>query len=183
MGVDPANGAVLACQRDGSSSTTVIPWMTQQGIWGIPQTITGQVTDAATIRNATAFSLLVSGTHTANQYEGGNGSGTSSWACTPWMDAGLSGIRKLLKRIKITGKAATVKVYTTAPGASVSAIDSAGTNAVLSAGIDSAITGPSLQVQTNLPNAELYAIQVNGTGATGNCEQIIVAGIPNLITK
>lgn len=183
MAVDPANAAVLVCQRNGSSSTTVIPWMTQQGIWGIPQAISGQITDGATVGNMVAFSVLASSVHTAYQYEGGNGSSTSSWACTPWMDAGLAGIRKVLKRLKITGKAATVKVYRTAPGASAPAIDSSGTNAVLSASIDSAITGPSLQIQTNLQNAELYAIQVNGTGATGNCEQIIVAGIPNLISK
>ena len=181
LAVNATNGAVLAMNYDGTTNTTVIPWMLQQNQWGPPQTITGRVTDACSVSNLTELIIYDGVNYRANHYEGGNGSSTSAYVVTPLTDGGADGIRKHIKRLKFTGRANTLRVYRVRPGETVPDVTSTGA-AVASFTLTNT-TAAEAQIQTNIQDCQLYAVRIDSTGADASISETIVAGMVNRITR
>lgn len=181
MAIDPANAAVLACYNNGSY-TTILPFMLQQDQWSLPQLdIVGLVTDAAAVSNKCNFTYSVAGNYRAYLFESGTGTGIERYVAWPWIDK--NGTRQILKRIKVTGDADSLYIYTIQPGVAVPTI---------SAGAGSATAGPyslggtlqmSTMVQTNVQNAQAFAIQLNSDDADAEITEVGVFGLINPIWK
>lgn len=178
MAIDPANGAVLAIYNDGTNSK-IVPFMLQQQVWGLPQTVTGQVKSAATVGNSCYFINLVSSNFRVYTHEGGTGSGTTSYVVWPFIEQ--DGIRQIIKRIKVTCDATTLYVYTLAPGASVPDVTNTTAATVSVALTDTLVQEP--QIQTNLPNAQSWTIRIDSTGATAEITELNVFGMLNRIGR
>ena len=180
MGLDPANGAVLAMHySSGTGITTVIPYMLQQGVWGLPQEITGQVTSAATVSNGCEL-IIKSGTdYTVYQYEGGNGSSTAAYVAWPFIDK--DGWRQVIKDIKATLKANTLYVFKADPGVAIPDITNTA-NAAVSFTLTNTLLHETL-IQTNVPNAQSFSIRVDSTGSSAVITEVVVSGLINKIRR
>ena len=180
MGLDPANGAVLAMHySSGTGITTVIPYMLQQGVWGLPQEITGQVTSAATVSNGCEL-IIKSGTdYTVYQYEGGNGSSTAAYVAWPFIDK--DGWRQVIKDIKATLKANTLYVFKADPGVAIPDITNTA-NAAVSFTLTNTLLHETL-LQTNVQNAQSFSIRVDSTGSSAVITEVVVSGLINKIRR
>jgi hypothetical protein len=99
---------------DGTSTTTVIPFMLQQGVWGLPIEISGQVTSATTVNNTCELIIKSGSEFTVYQWEGGTGESTSSYVAFPFIDK--DGLRQTIKALKFTGSANLISVFKAEPG-------------------------------------------------------------------
>lgn len=178
MAIDPANGAVLAIYNDGTNSK-IVPFMLQQQVWGLPQTVTGQVKSAATVGNFCYFINLVSSNFRVYTHEGDTGASTQSYVVWPFIEQ--DGIRQIIKRIKATCDATTLYVYTLAPGASVPDVTNTGAATVSVSLTDTLVQEP--QIQTSLPNAQSWTIRIDSSGATAEITEINVFGLFNRIGR
>jgi len=181
---DPASGALLAMYwqpTPGARTTTVLPFLMQQGIWSFPHEISNQVVDAAVVNNNCELIVYDGTNYRAFRFENGNGSTTEAYCAWPFIDPPIDSLRKVIKRLKFTGKANTLRLYVAQPGQAAPVNTSTGT-ATVSHTLDS-INGHHLQVQTNIPNAQSYSVRVDSTGADANFSQCDVWGYPNLISR
>jgi len=187
LAVDPANAAVLAMRRDGSSATTVIPYMFQQATWGPPQSFSqvspsgsGQVFSAATVQNSVEMIVYNGTNYRRQQFEGGNGSGTAAYVVTSPTDK--DGLRQVIKFIKFTGQANTLYVYAGKPGAAFPDVTSTG---AASAGpfTLTGTLGHETVIRTNVPDAQSFCVRVDSSGASANVSEIGVFGLINQITR
>lgn len=107
VAVDTKNEAVLYCNYDGSSTTTVIPYLVQMGIWNPPFTFTGQVTDYAVVNGTTYLIVLTGGNYRVYTWEGGTG------AAAPYIATQFYATpdRAKIKGIVFTGNADTMRFY------------------------------------------------------------------------
>lgn len=179
MGLDPANGAVLVMHWNGVDSTTVIPYMLQQGVWGLPLTVSGRVTSAATINNSCEVIIKSGGTYNIYQWEGGTGTNASSYVVFPFIER--DGIRQTIKALKFTGNADTLYVYTAQPGYPIPDVTDTSQAAVALPLVD------VLQHQnvafTNIPNAQSFTVRVDSAGGAGLVTEVVVSGIVNGIQR
>lgn len=180
MAVDPTNGAVLAIHNDGSN-TTIIPFMLQQGVWSLPQSLTGRVKDAATVSGVCDLIVYDGTNFRAYQYEGGNGSGIDKYAAWPWMDAPADGFRKIVKRAKVTADADTLYLYAAQPGAAVPDVTSTGA-AAASYALSGSIR-PEALVQTNIQNAQMYSARLDSNDSDAEIVEIALWGLVNGIGR
>ena len=179
MGLDPANGAVLAMHYDGSTTTTVIPYMLQQGVWGLPQTVTGQVVSTATVSNGCEL-IIKSGTdYTVYQWEGGNGAATSAYAAWPFMEA--DGLRQIIKGVKWTGKANTMYIFTATPGVAIPDVTNTA-NAAVTLTLTNTLEHENM-LFTNLQNAQSWCVRVDSTGNSAVITEAVVVGLINKIQR
>lgn len=178
MGVDPANGAVLVMHWNGTK-TTVIPYMLQQGVWGLPQELDYQVLSTATIANSCELIIKNGANLLPYQYEGGTGESTQAYAAWPFIDK--DGLRQIIKAIKFTGKANNLRVYTATPGVAVPDVTStaaATVNLTLSN-----ILEHETVLFTNIPNAQSFSVRVDSTGNTAVLTEVVVTGLINRIQR
>lgn len=178
MAVAPAEGAVLVIHNDGTN-TTIIPYMLQLGAWSLPQSLSGRVKDAATVANTCNFIVYDGTNFRAYRFEGGTGSGISKYACWPFLDK--DGVRQVLKRFKFVGDADTLYVYVITPGGSVPDVTSTGA-ALASYTLTGSLTMAE-QVQTNIQNAQGYAIRVDSDDADSEIVECGVWGLLNRIGR
>lgn len=178
MAVAPAEGAVLAVHNDGSN-TTLIPYMLQLGAWSLPQALTGRVKDAATVANTCDFIVYDGTNFRAYQFEGGSGSGIAKYVCWPFLDR--EGIRQTLKRFKFIGDADTLYVYVITPGGSVPDVTNTGA-ALASYTLIGSLTMAE-QIQTNVQNAQGYAIRIDSDDSDSEIVECGVWGLLNPIGR
>jgi hypothetical protein len=181
MALDPANAAVLAMYNNGSYTTT-IPFMLQQNQWSLPQLdANGLAKCSASVANRCYMTLLVGSNYRVYQFEGGNGTGLSRYATWPFIDK--DGLRQVLKRIKVTGDVDSLYIYAIVPGVAVPSV---------SEGAGGATAGPyalggslrmSTMIQTNVPNAQAFAIQLNSDDADAEITEVGVFGFINQIWR
>lgn len=181
MAIDPTNQAVLAMLNNGFT-TTIIPYMLQSGFWSLPQLeVAGAVLSAATAANQCNLILNLSPNYRAYQYEGGDGTGISKFATWPFIDK--DGARMVVKRMKVVGDADSLYVYAIQPGGDVPEI---------SAGAGGTVAGPyalsgtlqmSTMIQSNVQNAQAFAVQLNSDDSDAEITEVGVFGLINPIWK
>lgn len=180
MGLDPANGGVLAMHYDGSTTTNVLPYMLQQGVWGLPQTITGQVVSAATVANSCEL-VIKSGTdYTVNQFEGGNGSSTAAYVAWPFIEA--DGLRQIVKALKLTGKANSLYIFKGEPGVAIPDVTNTGVATVGPITLTNTLQHENV-IFTNVQNCQSFSVRVDSTGATAMISEVVVTGLINKIQR
>lgn len=179
MGVDPTNGAILVMHYDGVSTTTVIPYMLQQGVWGLPIHITGQVTSATTVNNSCETIVKSGADYQVYQWEGGTGTNTSSYVAFPFMDK--DGLRQTIKSLKFTGNADTIYVYKAEPGIAVPDVTQTG-NAVVALPLDCELMHQNV-LFTNVPNAQSFSVRVDSYGSAAVITEVVVSGIINAVQR
>lgn len=182
MAIDPANAAVLACYNNGSY-TTILPFMLQQNQWSLPQLdANGTVIDATAVSNNCNFSYDIgSAVYRAYSYETGAGTGISRFATWPWIDK--DGARMVVKRLKVTGDADSLYIYAIQPGDAIPAISAGGGTATAGPYTLSGTLQMSMMVQSNVQNAQAFAIQLNSDDADAEITEVGVFGLINPIWK
>lgn len=180
MGLDPSNGAVLIMHYDGSTYTTVIPYMLQQGVWGLPIQVTGQVVSAATVSNTCEMIIKNGANFQVYQWEGGTGTGTVSFVAFPFMDK--DGLRQTIKTLKFTGAADNLYIFKAEPGIAIPDVTD-----ITKAAVSLPLAGCSIQHQnilyTNIPNAQSFSVRVDSTGGTAVVTEVVVSGVMNGIQR
>ena len=179
MGLDPANGAVLAMHYDGTSTTTVIPYMLQQGVWGLPIQISGQVTSAATVNNSCEIVIKSGANYQVYQWEGASGADTQSYVAFPFLDK--DGLRQTIKAIKFTGNADMLYIFKAEPGIPIPDVTD------VSKAIAALPLADTLQHQniiyTNVPNAQSFSVRVDSAGNGALITEVVVAGVINGVMR
>lgn len=179
MGLDPANGAVLVMHYDGTSTTTVVPYMLQQGVWGLPILVSGQITSTATVNNSCELIIKSGANFRVNQWEGGTGSTTSSYVAFPFIDK--DGIRQVIKSLKFTGNADMIYVFKAEPGIPIPDVTDV-TKAAVALPLSCGLLHQNV-VFTNIPNAQTFSIRVDSAGNTAVVTEVVVNGIVNGIQR
>lgn len=179
MGVDPANGAVLVMHYDGVSTTTVIPFMLQQGVWGLPVEITGQVTSAATVNNSCEIIIKSGSDYQVYQWEGGTGGTTTSYVAFPFIDK--DGLRQTIKSLKFTGNADMLYIFKAEPGIAVPDVTDV-SKATVALPLSCELQHQNV-VFTNVPNAQSFSVRVDSYGAAALVTEVVVSGLINGIQR
>ena len=179
MGVDPANGAVLVMHYDGVSTTTVIPFMLQQGVWGLPVEITGQVTSAATVNNSCEIIIKSGADYQVYQWEGGTGGTTTSYVAFPFIDK--DGLRQTIKSLKFTGNADMLYIFKAEPGIAVPDVTDV-SKATVALPLSCELQHQNV-VFTNVPNAQSFSVRVDSYGAAALVTEVVVSGLINGIQR
>lgn len=179
MGLDPANGAVLAMHYDGTSTTTVIPYMLQQGVWGLPIEVSGQVTSAATVNNACEIVIKSGANLQVYQWEGGTGENTQSYVAFPFIDK--DGLRQTIKAVKFTGNADMLYIFKAEPGIPIPDVTNE-SNAVAALPLADSLQHQNI-IFTNVPNAQSFSIRVDSSGNTALITEVVAVGLINGVQR
>ena len=179
MGLDPANGAVLAMHYDGTSTTTVIPYMLQQGVWGLPIEVSGQVTSAATVNNACEIVIKSGANLQVYQWEGGTGESTQSYVAFPFIDK--DGLRQTIKAVKFTGNADMLYIFKAEPGIPIPDVTNE-SNAVAALPLADSLQHQNI-IFTNVPNAQSFSIRVDSSGNTALITEVVAVGLINGVQR
>lgn len=179
MGLDPANGAVLAMHYDGTSTTTVIPYMLQQGVWGLPIQVAGQVTSAATVNNACEIVIKSGANYQVYQWEGGTGESIQSYVAFPFIDK--DGLRQTIKAVKFTGNADMLYIFKAEPGIPIPDVTDE-SNAVAALPLADSLQHQNI-IFTNVPNAQSFSIRVDSSGNTALITEVVAVGLINGVQR
>lgn len=172
VAIDTKNEAVLYCHYDGSSTTTVIPYNVQLGIWNPPFRFSGQVTDYAVVNGTTYLMVLTGGNYRAYTWEGGTG------AANPYIASQFHSAadRYKLKGIVFTGNATTCYVYAIQPGDTGDPDVTSTAGAADSFLIQSVSLYRSLkEIKFNSVAARAFALRIDFTlsGTSGKLDQLV----------
>lgn len=83
--VDPKNEAILYAHYDGSTNTTVIPYMEQLLVWGPPLTVGGQIVDWAIVSGVLYIVVLSGGNYRVQEWEAGNTGVANTFIATQYL--------------------------------------------------------------------------------------------------
>jgi hypothetical protein len=173
VAVDPENEAVLYIYDDGST-TTVIPFMAQMGVWSAPLNFSARILDTQVVNGVLYVTYLSGGNIRVNQWEGGTGIGGTRYVASQFYDTNAL-MRNRIKGLLVTGKAGTLYVFAATPGAAVPDVTDTG-QAVASFPLsDTDITEP--EIFTNI-HARAAAIRVDFASNDGRLESVIARGTP-----
>lgn len=172
VAVDTKNEAVLYCHYDGSSTTTVIPYLVQLGVWNPPFRFSGQVTDYAVVNGTTYLTVLTGGNYRVYTWEGGTG------AAAPYIASQFHSAADLakLKGIVFTGNATIMRLYAVGPGQTGDPDVTNTAEAVDSYLIQNVSLYLSLpEVKFNSPPYRTFAFRVEFTlsGLSGKLDQLV----------
>ncbi len=181
MSLSPNDGAVLAMHNNGTD-TTILPFMLQQGVWSLPYPVAGRVKDAQVASNNCDMIVYDGTNFRVWRFEAGNGAGIARYACWPFLDVPVDGLRKVLKQFKVIGLATSLYVYVIQPGENAPDVTTPG---VASAGPYTLETILGMQgiIRVNIPHAQGFAIRIDHTGGGAEISEISVYGLVNAITK
>jgi len=174
VAVDPENEAVLFCYDNGTS-TVIIPFMPQLGVWGPPHNLPARLFDAQIV-NGTLYVTLSNGANVrVNQWEGGTGTpGSEMYVASQYYDASLLN-RNRLKNLKASGKINTISVFAALPGAAVPDVRNLGQAAAIFPFSNFDSLEPELF--TNI-HGNAFAFRVDFSDNSGRFEKMIARGTP-----
>lgn len=160
LAADPRNEAVLYCHYDGSSTTTVIPYLVNLGIWGVPHQVTGQVVDSTIVNGLAYLVVIVSSNYRVYGWEQGTaGSASTPYVATQFLDAGSVLSRKAVKSIGVSGKVSYVRAYRIAPGGTYPDLTSTG--AATASFTMSSSEKTEKEIRTHIPDCRAVAVRVD----------------------
>ena len=173
LAVDPKNNAVLYI-HDNGTTTEVIPWMAQQGVWGAPLTFSDRIIDTQVVNGTLYLIYLSAGSYHVNEWEGGAGAGNSPYVATQYLDPNQLKSNRL-KRITPVGKIETVRVYAATPGAAVPDVSDTAQAAASFAQTD--LDRHEATIFTNIPG-DAFALRFDFDSSDGNFQSAVVSGTP-----
>lgn len=171
VAVDPKNEAVLFIY-DNLSSTTVIPYMTQLGVWGPPFTTGNRYFDSAVVDGELYITQISLGNIRVIQWEGSTGQ-SGAYVASQYYDANLL-MRSRLKNLQFAGKGTTLRVYAQPPDAAIPDVSDGGASAA-----NFALSGSEkdeAEIFTNI-EGRAFAFRVD-LPTTGTIQKIIARGMP-----
>lgn len=173
LAVDPKNRAVLYIHDDGAT-TTVLPFMTQFGVWGSELNFGARILDGQVVNGKLDVTFLSGGNIRVNEWEGGAGIGGSPYTGSQYIDANFLN-RNRLKNIAFVGKAGMLRVYVAAPDAAVPDISNpaAATASFALSDIDKV----EPEISTNI-EGKAFALRIEFPSADGNIDKLVIRGIP-----
>lgn len=171
---DPKNEAVLYSHYDGSATTTLIPFMTNLGVWGVPHTLSGQIVDSTTVNGTLYFTLLSGGNYRVQTWEGGTaGSASSPYLVSQFQNTGSDDSRKVLKAFTLTGRATTLRVYRISPASAYPDISNIG--AAVASFTMSGTEKAEKEFRTHISDARAIALRVEFP-ASGSLDSLCARG-------
>jgi hypothetical protein len=174
LAVDPKNQAVLYMFDDGET-TTVIPFMTQLGVWSPPLNFGARIIDSAVVNGALYVTYLSGGNYRVNEWEGGSGIGGTRYAASQYLDPNLLNSNRL-KQITPVGKLGSLSVFTATPDAAVPDVSDLSQAAATFMLSDSARKFEPT-IHTNLP-ANAVAVRVDFASNDGSFDKVVLGGLP-----
>lgn len=168
---DPDNEAVLYIYDNGST-TTVRPWLAQQGVWNPPINLSARILDAQVV-NGKLYVTYLDGSIKVNEWEGGNGL-SDAYVSSQYYDARKLA-RNRLKKVIVAGKVESVSVFAAEPGAVIPDVSSLGAAAVTFTKSDTAETLEE-ENGTNVQGSA-FAFRVD-LGINGTVQKIVGRGLP-----
>jgi hypothetical protein len=172
LAIDPGNEAVLY-MFDNGSTTVVLPWMTQQELWGPPINFSARIIDTQVVNGVLYVTYLSGGNYRVNQWEGGAGIGGTRYVATQFLDPNYLNSNRL-KRLAVAGKLGSVSVYPVTEGAAVPNVTS----------LVGAKTFPlsdtnsrEREIKTNI-RADACAFRFDFASNDGEFQKLVVGGLP-----
>lgn len=174
VAADTKNEAVLFCNYDGSSTTTIIPYMVQLGVWSTPFQITGQVTDYTIVNGVTYMIVLTGGNYRVYTWEGGTGP-ASSYVASQFHS---SSERWKAKGYVFTGFASKLWVFVIRPGDASSFSPSSTGNSVEQHNFTNVNYVSHLEIFANLMPARAVALRLDfpANSTVGKCDKLTARG-------
>src|SRR5262249_16915526 len=117
VAVDTENEAVLYIYDNGST-TTIIPFMAQQGVWNAPLNLSARIIDAQVVNGTSYITYLNSSNYRVNQWEGRSDIGGSPYISSQFYDPRMLKTNRL-KSLIAAGKIASLSVYAVTPGVEI----------------------------------------------------------------
>lgn len=173
VAVDPENEAVLYIYDNGST-TVVIPYMAQMGVWSPPINLTARILDTQVVNGVLYVTYLSGGNIRVNQWEGGSGIGGTRYAAGQYNDTNML-MRHRIKNIGVVGKGGTLRVYAATPGAAVPDVTDTAQAAASFTLSDTDIVEP--EISTNI-HAKAAAFRVDFASNDGRLEKLVARGMP-----
>lgn len=173
LAIDPDNEAVLYIYDDGES-TTVRPWLAQQGVWNPPINLDARVLDAQVVNGKLYVTYFDGSNIRVNQWEGGSGL-SDAYVASQYYDArGL--VRNRLKNLNVAGKVGSVSVYAAVPGAGIPDVSDPAESAVTFTESDLAEMLEAKNATNVLGSA--FAFRADFPSPDGSIQKIVARGIP-----
>jgi hypothetical protein len=159
---------------DDGSTTTIIPWLTQQNAWDSPITLSARILDAQVVNGKLYVTYLSSGNIRVNQWEGGAGL-TGAYVASQYYDSRKLA-RNRIKRLSIAGKIGSLGVFAAVAGLPVPDVSNLGAAAATFTGSDIAEMLEA-EVRTNIEGSA-FAFRVDFASASGTFQKIVARGLP-----
>lgn len=172
VAVDPENEAVLYIQDNGST-TVVIPYMAQQGVWNAPINLSARILDTQVVNGILYVTYLSGGNIRVNQWEGGAGIGGDRYIASQYYDANFLN-RNRIKNLVVTGKAGALRVYSAQPDAAVPDVSNPAVGELFTLS-DTDKSEP--EIFTNI-EGRAFAFRCDFASDDGNLDKIIARGLP-----
>jgi len=175
---DPDNMAVLYIYDNGST-TTVLPWLTQQNVWNAPINLSARILDAQVVNGKLYVTYFSGGAIRVNQWEGGAGL-SGAYVASQYYDARRL-IRNRIKSATVAGKVGSLSLFAATPGSPVPDVGSLPAAAATFTKSDTAemLEGES---RTNI-EAAAAACRVDLPSSDGTVQKVVVRGIPRAEIK
>lgn len=170
---DPKKQAVLYIYDNGTTST-VRPFLTNQGFWSPPLNFPARILDAQVVGGELYLTYLNGGNIRVNRWEGGTGITGDRYISTQLLDPNLLNANRL-KRIAVVGKVGSVSVFTVEEGEDVPDVSDIGQAAETFPLSDTASKFQE-EIGTNIESAAI-ALRVNFTSADGSLDKLVVRGL------
>ncbi len=182
LGFDPKNQCVCYMHYDGSTNTTILPFMLNMQRWSTPLYVAGQVVDATTVNGTLYLVVLSGGIYTVYEFDATGGTITGTpYLATPYSDAQAEGVDKALTRLSITGYAATARVYINNSDVTDASITSP---AVYNHDLQDFSERPEPTLRLNVRQAKLFSVRIDCDAVAGrSVDEVTVWGSLNLITR
>lgn len=172
VAVDPDSESVLYIY-DNATTTTVRPWLAQQGVWNPPINLSARIMDAQVVNGKLYVTYLSGGNIRVNEWEGGTGL-SDAYVASQYYDARQLA-RNRLKNVSVAGKVASVNVFAAVPGSAVPDVSNTGVAAVTFTKSD---TAEMLEAEnrTNVLGSA-FAFRAN-LSTDGTVQKIVGRGTP-----
>jgi hypothetical protein len=159
---------------DDGVSTTVLPFMTQFGVWGSELNFEARILDSQVINGTLYVTYLDAGNIRVNEWEGGTFIDGSPYVASQYYDANQLN-RNRLKNLSFVGQAGTLSVFAAVPDAVVPDVSNlaAATASFPLSDLDKA----EPEIFTNI-EARALAFRVDFPTAGGNIDKLVARGLP-----
>jgi hypothetical protein len=174
VAVDPEKDAVLY-MFDNGSTTVVIPYMAQLGVWGPPINFAARIIDTQVVNGALYVTYLSGGNYRVNKWEGGAGIGGLRYIASQYYDVNFLN-RVRVKNLVVTGKIAALRTYAVTADTPIPDVsDSAA--ATQSFFISSAEERSEAEIFTNI-EGRAFAFRCDFASNDGSVQKIVARGLP-----
>lgn len=182
LGFDPVRVALVVFHRNVvPGTTTAIPFMHRDGVWGSPWTIQGQVYSAATVSGQLVVSLYISNDYFGYSWDTNSTLGTAAYLTGVWCDAGTERFDKQINGVDVTGSAAQAGLHIAERGIAKPPVAGAPIGARIwdLSGVDAV----QMTKRLNISNVAQLAPYVRFDAAGQTLDEFVVNGFPVMLER